>query len=212
MCNISNHFVLCVCLLARVCMCVFVSSSGVYVCVSICRSCVCVWVIKGAGSLGCWKRRLLLLWKRRIPISGSEQWAVNRHCAWCGAREVWALTSLGSSSGSSSSSSFQYRTGCSKCRRSWWASCSVLCIVLYSTVFFTKRASSSSPSSCTIAVASSSFPLVLHLSSLPPFVNAATSNEVQQRQETEIDQLDSMFELQSSSSTAANGRWLSFVL
>ncbi len=39
---------------------------------------------------------------------------------------------------------------------------------------------SSSPSSCTIVIASSSFPLVLHLSSLPPFVNAATSNEVQQ--------------------------------
>ncbi len=38
---------------------------------------------------------------------------------------------------------------------------------------------SSSPYSCTIAIASSSFPLVLHLSSLPPFVNAATSNEVQ---------------------------------
>ncbi len=51
MCNISNHFDLCVCLLARVCMCVFVSSSCVYVCVSVCRSCACV---GHQGGRQCW--------------------------------------------------------------------------------------------------------------------------------------------------------------
>ncbi len=172
--------------------------------------CVCVWVIKGAGSVGCWKRRLLLLWKSRVPISGSEQWAGTEHDVEHGKYEHLPLLALRAGAAAAASSS----TG-----RVAANAVEVGGLVVVSCFLsFTQLSSSgnvqgsSSPSSCTIFIASSSFPLVLHLSSLPPFVNAATSNEVQQWQETEIDQLDNIFELQSSSSTAANGRWLSFVL
>ncbi len=191
-------------------MCVFVSSSFVYVCVSVCRSCACVWVIKGAGSVGCWKRRLLLLWKGRVPISGSERWAGTEHDVEHGKYEQLPLLGLRAGAAAEAAASCTGRVAANAVE--------VGGLVVVSCVLsFTQLSSSANLQVLhhllrAPAIASSSFPLVLHLSSLPPFVNAATSNEVQQWQETEIDQLDNMFELQSSSSKAANGRWLSFVL